>query len=66
MIEGMKPLTSMMDNLLAYELGKIAIAAGSPLRKDVGDHIDRGLILRRLLEEGGFYLLTRLNEEECT
>jgi hypothetical protein len=26
-------------------------------RKDVGDHIDRGLILRRLLEEAGFLLI---------
>jgi len=50
----MKPLTEAMDNLLAGRLGRVALEAGDPQRKDVGDSIDRGLILRRLLEEKGF------------
>ena len=52
-----KPLTAAMDNLLAYKLGKIAREAGNEKRTDVGDYIDRGLILRRLLEENGFSLI---------
>jgi hypothetical protein len=46
-------LTAAMDNVLASRLGQIANEAGRP-RPVVGDSIDRGLILRRLLEEGGF------------
>lgn len=48
-----KPLESSMDNVIASMLGRIATAAGDPSRTDVGDSIDRGLILRRLLEEAG-------------
>jgi hypothetical protein len=54
------PLTSDMDNTLAWKLGKITLEAGDPNRKDVGDPIDRGLILRRLLEEKGFYLVMKM------
>lgn len=50
-----EPLNRFMDNVLAYKLGKICMEAASPQQK-VGDYIDRGLILRRLLEEGGFQL----------
>lgn len=49
-----KPLTSMMDNVLASRLGQVAREAGNPQHPGVGDSIDRGLILRRLLEEKGF------------
>lgn len=49
------PLTSSMDNVLASRLGDIARTAMSPEQR-VGDLIDRGLILQRLLEEGGFEL----------
>lgn len=49
-----KPLTSAMDNVLASRLGKVALEAGNPRHDGVGDSIDRGLILRRLLEESGF------------
>jgi len=52
-------LTSSMDNVLASRLGAIALAAGDVGRRDVGDAIDRGLILRRLLEEAGFELWVR-------
>ena len=52
-----KPLDSGMDNVLAWRLGKIALEAGSSDRRDIGDFIDRGLILRRLLEENGFVLM---------
>jgi hypothetical protein len=49
-------LTSAMDNVLASRLGNIASEVGNPKHKGVGDSIDRGLILRRRLEEEGFYL----------
>lgn len=52
-----KPLTAAMDNVLAWRLGEIARDAGSPSRTDVGDLIDRGLILRRLLEEQNFQIV---------
>lgn len=53
--EGLGPaLTNSMDNVLASKLGEIARAAMTGQR--VGDSIDRGLILRRLLAEGGFEL----------
>lgn len=42
------------DSVLDYQLGKIASVAGDPKRKDVGDEIDRGLILLKLLKEKGF------------
>jgi len=47
-----KPLTAAMDNVLAFRLGKVALAAGTA--KAIGDYIDRGLLLRRLMEESGF------------
>ena len=47
-----------MNNVLAWRLGEIAREAGSAKRNDVGDYIDRGLILHRLLQEQGFYLVT--------
>lgn len=52
-----KYLTSSMDNVLAYRLGNIA---RSPQLHDpisIGDEIDRGLVLRKLLEEAGFGLV---------
>jgi hypothetical protein len=52
-----EPLTAAMDNVLAYKLGRIALDAGKPQRSGVGDNIDRGLVLRKLLEESGFYLI---------
>ena len=51
-----RALTPAMDNVLAFTLGKVAREAGSSERKDVGDDIDRGLILLRLLNEAGFDL----------
>jgi hypothetical protein len=59
MSEYSKPLTELMDNVLAWRLGEIASDAGDPQRKGVGDLIDRGLILRRLLEEKGFYIIIK-------
>ena len=59
-IDGISSVYVIIDhanNLLAYRLGLIASEAGDPNRSDVGDEIDRGLILRRLLEESGFYLM---------
>lgn len=50
-----KPLDAAMQNTTAYKLGAIARDAGRD-RSDVGDLIDRGLILLRLLNEAGFEL----------
>jgi hypothetical protein len=49
-----EPLDAHMDNILASTLGKIALEVGDPSRHDVGDYIDRGLILCRRLREFGF------------
>lgn len=51
-----EPLSGLMENTLAWRLGKICLDAASPNHPS-GDYIDRGLILRRLLEEGGFGLI---------
>lgn len=51
-----KPLTLSMDNVHASRLGQIASAAGNPNRKDIGDSIDRGLILLKLLTDAGFVI----------
>lgn len=61
-----KPLDCAMDNVLAWRLGTIAREAGDINRSDVGDPIDRGLILLRLLNERGFELRansTRVQDE---
>lgn len=52
----MKILTSGMSNNLAYTLGLIAREVGQLPPNIAGDEIDRGLILRRRLEEEGFTL----------
>jgi hypothetical protein len=56
-----EPLTCAMDNVFASVLGGVAREAGNPRHPKVGDSIDRGLILRRLLEEEGFYLVRKTN-----
>ena len=50
----MKTLTSAMDNLDAGRLGDIALAVERTPREKIGDSIDRGLILLRLLNEKGY------------
>jgi hypothetical protein len=50
-------MTAAMDNVDAWRLGEIARDAGNLQRDGVGDLIDRGLILRRLLEENGYGLV---------
>lgn len=52
------PLTVSMDNLDAWRLGEVCLQAASPDQK-VGDYIDRGLILRRLLEEAGYLIIRK-------
>ncbi len=52
-----KLLTAAMDNVLAWKLGVIVKEAGALDRKDIGDPIDRGLVLRRLLEENNFHII---------
>lgn len=48
------PLDSGMDNVFASLLGQIALDAGRSGIPGVGDSIDRGLILLRLLNKHGF------------
>ena len=45
------------DNVDAWRLGEIALQAGGQ-RDDVGDFIDRGLILIRLLKEKGYTIVS--------
>lgn len=52
-----EPLTASMLNEDAYVLGLIAFAAGHNGRSDVGDSIDRGLILTHLLREFGYGII---------
>lgn len=52
-----EPLTTSMDNVIASRLGEIALCAGEPKRTDVGDSIDRGLILLRMLNKVGLSLI---------
>lgn len=47
------PLTALMPNTIAWRLGEVCMDAAS-LEQKVGDPIDRGLILLRLLNERGF------------
>ncbi len=54
-----------MDNVTCYRLGLIALDAGGRTTKTgAGDEIDRGLILRRLLEEKGFGLIKLKGEDD--
>lgn len=45
---------SMHDSVTHSRLGQAALQAGDPTRKDVGDSIDRGLILQMILREKGY------------
>lgn len=53
-----RPLTAAMDNVLAWRMGKVANEA-MDRKQRVGDYIDRGLILLRLLNEAGFDVIVR-------
>ncbi len=46
-----KPLGASMDNVLAWRLGE---ACNKAAAETAGDYIDRGLALRRRLEDAGF------------
>lgn len=50
-------ITKFSDNVIISILGHIAAFSGDPERTDVGDNIDRGLILIRELKENGFLLV---------
>jgi hypothetical protein len=52
-----EPLDAGMDNLTAYRLGEVGLQLIEYPREKIGDEIDRGLVLRRLLEESGFFLV---------
>lgn len=49
-----KTLTAGMDNVLAWRLGEACNAAAN---ESAGDYIDRGLALRKQLEDAGFGLI---------
>lgn len=51
-------LDAGMDNVFASRLGQVARETMDPKQK-VGDSIDRGLILLRLLNEKGFDVIAR-------
>ena len=51
-----KPLTAMMDNVIASRMGQIAREAAG---RNAGDYIDTGLILLRLLNEAGLDVVRR-------
>jgi hypothetical protein len=50
----MELLTALMDNVVAYRLGRVGLQLMEYPKEKIGDEIDRGLVLRRLLEEAGF------------
>ncbi|MBN46337.1 MAG: hypothetical protein CMH23_07670 [Methylophaga sp.] len=52
-----KPLTAMMDNVLASRMGHVFKKIQQNGHAGVGDSIDAGLILRRMLEEEGFHVV---------
>lgn len=52
-----RPLNRWMDNVHAARIGEIARAAGTT--PNAGDSIDRGLILVRLLDEGGYSVVPK-------
>lgn len=55
-------LTAGSDNLHLWRLGANAELACDP-KQQVGDFIDRGLILLRLLNEAGYDVVERENRQ---
>jgi hypothetical protein len=51
----MKALDCGMTNLQASKIGRICLEVGQQTN-GIGDSIDRGLVLRRRLEESGFII----------
>lgn len=47
----------LMSNVVAYRLGLAALKLIRYPEKEIGDEIDRGLILCKLLAESGFKIL---------
>lgn len=45
------------NNIVAYRLGKVGLKLIRCSETEVGDEIDRGLILLRLLNESGFKIV---------
>jgi hypothetical protein len=43
-----------MSNITAMKLGRIAAKVGDPRHPEVGDNIDRGLILIKELKAAGY------------
>lgn len=60
-----EPLDAAVDNVLAWSLGEACNEAASPSR-NVGDCIDRGLILLRILNEKGFDVIVRREVIDAT
>lgn len=56
-------LTAAMDNVLAWRLGE---ACGKANRTPAGDYIDRGLALRRELEQAGFAIVVLPKEPKAS
>jgi len=58
----MKYLTDEINNGIAYRIGLVGLDLIRYPREKIGDEIDRGLVLRRLLEEAGFLLIEKPKE----
>lgn len=59
--DGGKPLTSMMDNVIASRMGQIALHVA---KNPGGDTIDTGLFLLHLLNGAGLDVVRRPKEGE--
>lgn len=53
---GGRAITALGPNIVMTKLAEVVLAAADPARTDIGDSIDRGLIVLRLLNEAGFEL----------
>lgn len=51
-----KEITRFSSNIIMSTLSDIVLEVADPDRSDIGDSIDRGLILVRVLKENGFCL----------
>lgn len=50
----MKFFSASMNNLVAHRLGVVGLDLMRYPAEKIGDAIDRGLVLRRLMDEAGF------------
>ena len=51
------PDSGLMNNIMAYRLGLVGLKLIRYPEQEIGDEIDRGLVLCRLLNESGFKIV---------